>query len=84
MNSGSKAEANHYMTEAWRKGTSLTNASAQWIDHDQMVVLQHTVKLRVGVEHQTTTCLQATSARRTNHSLMGVLQRTAMPRGVAS
>ena len=53
----SEAEANHYMREAWRKGKSLKNASAQWIGYGIMVVLQRTVKPMVGVEHQTTTLL---------------------------
>ena len=61
--SDSKAKANHYIREAWRKGKSLKNASAQRTSSGMMAVLQRTVKLMVGAEHQTTTCLQATSAQ---------------------
>ena len=53
-----KAKANHYMREVWRKGTSMKNANAQRIDNSLIVVSQCTVKLRVGVKHQTSTCLQ--------------------------
>ena len=49
-----------------------------------MAVLQCMVKPMVGVEHQTTTCLQTTSAQRTSHGLMTVLQRTTMTKVVAS
>ena len=49
-----------------------------------MAVLQHTVKPMVGAEHQTTTCLQATSAQRIDYDLMVVLQWTAMLRVVTS
>ena len=52
-----KAEANHYMREAWRNGTSLKNANAPRTNHGLMAVLQRTVKPGVGVEHQMTTCL---------------------------
>ena len=84
MDSDPKAEAKHYMREALRKGTSLTHASAQWTNHGLIIVLQRTVKSWVGVEHQTTTCLQPTSARLTDHDLMAMLQRTTMARVVAS
>ena len=57
MDSGLKAEANHYMRATWRKGKSLKNASAQRTGSEMMAVLPHTVKLMVGAEHQTTTCL---------------------------
>ena len=49
-----------------------------------MAMLQRTIKLRVGVEHQMTTYPQATSAQWTDHGLMVVLQRMAMPRVIAS
>ena len=61
MGSDPKAEANHYMREAWRNGKSLKNASAQYTNHILMAMLQHMIKLRVGAEHQMTTCLQARS-----------------------
>ena len=57
MDSGWKAEANHYMRKAWRKGKSLKNVSSQWTGYDLMTVLQRTIKPRVSAEHQTTTCL---------------------------
>ena len=59
--SGPKAEAKHYMREAWRKGKILKNVRAQRTGSNVMVVLQCTVKPMIGAEHQTTTCLQATS-----------------------
>ena len=55
--SGLKVEAKNYMKEERRNGKILKNASAQWIDHGLIVVLQRMVKSRVGVEHQTTTYL---------------------------
>ena len=49
-----------------------------------MAMLQRTIKLRVGVEHQTTTYLQAISAQWIDHGLMVMLQRIAMLRVIAS
>ena len=51
IDSGPKAEANRYMREAWRKGKSLKNASAQWTNFGMMAMLQCTVKPMVGAEH---------------------------------
>ena len=80
MDPSPKAEANHYMREAWQKGKSMKNASTQQTNFDLMVVLQRTIKPRVGVEHQTTIYLRATRAQWTNHGLMVVLQWIATPR----
>ena len=82
--SGPKAEAKHYMREAWWKGKSLKNVRSQQTSSGLMSVLQHTVKRIVGAEHQATICLQATNTQQTDHDLMVVLQRTVMPLLIAS